>query len=100
MKKTDLPVSQYKMLMDKFNDMNFEKPQIKIEQKGEYAISTSPVIVWRVCLDINGESTFNDNCFDLLPDIPYYVKLNIGEKVSVQQTGNDLMLKLKKYNNN
>ncbi|MHB9056865.1 MAG: glycoside hydrolase family 2 protein [Paludibacteraceae bacterium] len=91
----NLPVSQYKMLMAKFKDIVFEKPQISIEQKNGYAILTSPVFVWGVCLDINGESSIKDNCFDLLPGIPYYVKLNKGEKVSVKQTGSDLILGLK-----
>jgi beta-mannosidase len=91
----DIPVSQHRMLMAKFKDMQLEKPKISIQQKGDYAILSSPVFVWGVCLDIDGESPVNDNCFDLFPGIPYYVKLNKGEKVSVQQTGNDLMLKLK-----
>lgn len=92
LKNNDVPVSQYKMLMEKFKDMKLEKPQITIEQKGDYAILTSPVFVWGVCIDIDGEALVNDNCFDLLPGIPYYVKLHKGEAVSVKQTGNDLIL--------
>ena len=95
LKNNDIPVSQYKLLMDKFKEIKLDKPQISISQKGGYAILISPVFVWGVCLDADGESSVNDNCFDLLPGIPYYVKLNQGEKVSVKQTGNDLMLKLK-----
>ena len=92
----DIPISQHKMLMDKFKDIKLEKPKISIEQKGDYAILSSPVFVWGVCLDIDGEASVKDNCFDLFPGIPYYVKLNTKEeKVSVKQTGNDLMLKLR-----
>ena len=57
-------------------------------------ILISPVFVWGVCIDIDGEALVNDNCFDLFPRIPYYVKLHKGETVSVKQTGSDLMLKL------
>lgn len=89
-----IPVSQYKMMKEKFMNMVLEKPQISIEQKDGYAILSSPVFVWGVCIDIDGEASVKDNCFDLLPGIPYYVKLNQGEKVSVKQTGSDLMLKL------
>jgi beta-mannosidase len=89
-----IPVSQYKMMKEKFMNMVLEKQQINIEQKNGYAILSSPVFVWGVCLDIDGEASVKDNCFDLLPGIPYYVKLNQGEKVSVKQTGSDLMLKL------
>jgi hypothetical protein len=91
---SDIPVSQYKMLMEKFKDIKFEKPEFNIEQKGDYAIISSPVFVWGVCLDIDGESPVNDNCFDLFPGIPYYVKLNEGEKLSVRKTGSELILSL------
>jgi len=95
LRNNDIPVSQYKMLMEKFKDMKLEKPQISISQKEDYAILTSPVFVWGVCIDIDGEASVQDNCFDLLPGIPYYVKLNKGEIISVKQTGSDMMLKNK-----
>jgi hypothetical protein len=49
---------------------------------------TSPVFVWGACIDIDGEDPVKDNCFDLITGIPYYVKLNNGEKISVKRTGN------------
>jgi beta-mannosidase len=94
LKNGEIPVSQYKMLMEKFKNVKLEKPQISIQQKGNYVVLTSPVFVWGVCIDIDGEASVKDNCFDLLPGIPYYLKVEKGEKVSVKQTGNDLMLKL------
>lgn len=96
LKKNDIPVSQYKMLMEKFKNLKLEEPNISLQQKGEYAVLTSPVFVWGVCLDIDGEDSIKDNCFDLIPGVPYYVKLYKGEKVSVKQTGNDLLLKTNK----
>lgn len=98
LKKNNVTVSQYKLLMSRFKDMKFEKPQISIIHKGEYAILTSPVFVWGVCLDVDGDSSVTDNCFDLFPGIPYYVKMKNGEKITVKQTGNDLMLKISGMN--
>jgi len=95
LKNNDIPVSQHKMLKEKFQDISLDKPKINILHNGDYATLTSPVFVWGVCIDIDGEASVTDNCFDLLPGIPYYVRLNKGEKVSVKQTGSDLILKLK-----
>jgi hypothetical protein len=92
LKSNDIPISQYKMLMKKFRDLKLEKPQISIQYKDEYAVLNSSVFVWGACIDLDGDSSVKDNCFDLLPSIPYYVKINKGEKISVKQTGNDLML--------
>ena len=94
LKNNDIPVSQYKMLMNKFRDIKLGKPQISIQYKDEYAVLNSSVFVWGACIDLDGDLPVKDNCFDLLPGIPYYVKINKGEKISVKQTGNDLMLKL------
>jgi len=99
LKQNDMPISQYKMFKDKFKDVKFEKSQISIKQNADYAILSSPVYVWGVCLDFDGDATVTDNCFDLFPGIPYYVKLKQGEKISVKQTGSDLMLKRRVKNN-
>jgi hypothetical protein len=47
--------------------------------------------VWGVCLDIDGESDIKDNCFDLLPGIPYSLNTGKGGKAEVKMTGNDMM---------
>lgn len=96
LKKNDIPISQYKMLMERYKNIKLRKPEINIKYKDNYAILTSPFFVWGVCIDIDGEASVKDNCFDLLPGIPYYMKIEKGEIVSVKQTGNDLMLKLQK----
>jgi hypothetical protein len=49
--------------------------------------------VWGVCLDVDGESRVSDNCFDLIPGVPYSVAVGKGEKIKVYRTGNELMLK-------
>ncbi len=93
LKKNDVTVSQHKLLINKFKDIAFVKPEITIQQNGKTAILTSPVFVWGVCIDIDGEADYSDNCFDLFPGIPYTVELKNGEKIAVKTTGNDILLK-------
>ena len=33
---------------------------------------------WGVCLDVDGEAALADNCFDLLPGIPYVMPWGAG----------------------
>ncbi len=32
---------------------------------------TSDAFAWGVCLDVDGEKRLADNCFDLIPGLPY-----------------------------
>jgi len=91
LKDKETIISQHRLFLARFKDLVLLKPQVSIIQSGDKAIITSSVYVWGLCLDINGESDITDNCFDLLPGIPYAVKLGKGEKVEVKMTGNDLM---------
>jgi beta-mannosidase len=93
LKNNEITMSQHKLFINKFKDIILAKPEITIQQKGDIAILSSPVFVWGACIDIDGESNCTDNCFDLIPGIPYTVKLGKGEKISIKTTGNDLMLK-------
>ena len=91
LKDKETVISQHRLFLAKFKDLVLQKPQVSIKQSGDKAIITSPVYVWGLCLDIDGESDISDNCFDLLPSIPYIVNLRKGEKVDVKMTGNDLI---------
>ena len=91
LKEHDTIISQYRLFLARFKDLALLKPQVSIRQSGDKAIITSTVYVWGLCLDINGESDIADNCFDLLPGIPYTVNIRNGEKVQIMMTGNDLM---------
>ena len=91
LKENDTIISQYRLFLARFKDLALLKPQVSIRQSGDKAIITSTVYVWGLCLDINGESDISDNCFDLLPGIPYTVNIRNGEKVQIMMTGNDLM---------
>jgi len=91
LKDKETIISQHRLFLARFKDLILLKPQVSIKQSGDIAIITSPVYVWGLCLDIDGESDISDNCFDLLPGIPYKVKLGKEEKAEIKMTGNDLM---------
>jgi len=93
--KKNVTVSQHRLFLSKFKDISLLKPEIKIDWEGNLAIISSPVYVWGLCLDIDGESNISDNCFDLLPGIPYTIKIINKDDISVKMTGNDLMINLK-----
>jgi len=91
LKDNETIISQHRLFLARFKDLALQKPQLSIKQSGDKTIITSPVYVWGVCLDIDGESDISDNCFDLLPGIPYMVNRTKTEKIEVKMTGNDLM---------
>lgn len=91
LKDSERVISQHRLFRTRFKDLALQKPQVSIKYDGDKATITSPVYVWGLCLDIDGESDIDDNCFDLLPGIPYTVNLKKGEKIEVKMTGNDIM---------
>lgn len=94
--KENVNVSQHRLFLSRFKDLSYQKPEVNIDLEGDLAIISSPVYVWGVCLDIDGESNISDNCFDLLPGVPYTIKITDKSKIQVKMTGNDLMLNLLK----
>jgi beta-mannosidase len=64
-------VAQHRLFRARFGDLRFATPEITIEVADGKATFTSPVFVWGVCLDPDGEAPYGDDCFDLLPGIPY-----------------------------
>lgn len=91
LKENDKIVSQHRLFLVKFKDLILPQPQIAVKQSKDKVIITSPVYVWGLCLDINGESDIPDNCFDILPGIPYLIDGYNLKKVEVKMTGNDLV---------
>ena len=97
LKDQETIISQHRLFLERFKDLALSKPKISIKKNGNKVILTSPVYVWGVCLDINGESDVSDNCFDLIPGIPYIINTGKDKKFKIDMTGNDLMLN---YTNN
>ena len=95
LEKDNANIAQHRLFLSRFKDITFLKPEINIDIKGDYAILSSPVFVWGVTLDIDGESDISDNCFDLIPGVPYSVKTKGDKNISVKTTGNELMISLK-----
>ena len=65
--------AQYRRFNELFKHLQFAPAQIILQRQGDEVTFNSPVFVWSVCLDITGEADIADNCFDLLPDVPYTV---------------------------
>ncbi len=91
LKREKTIVAQNRLFLARFKELELSKPQISIKYSDDKAIITAPAYVWGLCLDIDGESNIADNCFDLLPGIPYVIDIEKGKKVEVKRTGNDLM---------
>jgi hypothetical protein len=64
-------VSQHRLFIERFKDLRFVEPKIELSVKDEVLTLSSKAFGWGVCLDVNGEAPLADNCFDLLPGIPY-----------------------------
>jgi beta-mannosidase len=85
-------VAQYRLFTERFKNMNFLKPVIKITRSKDLVTFISDVYVWGACIDTNGERKLSDNCFDLLPGIPYTIPWRDKENPRILFTGNDIFL--------
>jgi beta-mannosidase len=65
------PVAQHRLFLARFRDLAFVTPEIHMSMEGETLTLTSDAFAWGVCLDVEGERPLADNCFDLIPGIPY-----------------------------
>ncbi len=66
-------VAQNRMFVAPFKDLRWSKPNISMERRENSIVFSSPVFVWGVCIDLDGEATLPDNAFDLLPGIAYEI---------------------------
>jgi beta-mannosidase len=64
--------AQHRLFVERFRDLELAaEPRIHLDlDKGRLTLSCD-VFAWGVCLDVDGEAPVPDNCFDLLPGIPY-----------------------------
>lgn len=63
--------AQHRLFLERFKDLAFAPPELELSLSAEVLTVRSPVFVWGVCLDVDGDLPLADNCFDLLPGIPY-----------------------------
>lgn len=68
-----ITVAQNRLFISRFKDLKWAAPDIRVEQQDEWAVFSSPVFVWGVTLDVDGEEDLMDDVFDLLPGIEYRI---------------------------
>jgi len=83
--------AQNRIFAARYKDIEWSEPQISILRKKERAVFASPVFVWGVCLDIDGEAPLADDVFDLLPGMEYEIPWPTGKPLpEVQRCGSPL----------
>jgi beta-mannosidase len=90
LEKDGKQVAQYRLFTERFKDMSFSKPVVKITRGKGTVTLESDVFVWGACIDVDGEKEVPDNCFDLLPGIPYTIPWTDKEMPKIEFTGNGL----------
>lgn len=81
-------LAQHRLFVERFKDLELVAPAISITLEGGVATFVAEAFAWGVCLDLEGESAVADNCFDLLPGIPYPVSWEGEAEPVVLRTGN------------
>ncbi len=85
--------AQHRLLLARFKDLVWNLPQVRISREGEKTVYTSEVFVWGATIDTLGEAEVPDNCFDLIPGIPYTIPWGGKESPpGIQRTGNDILI--------
>jgi beta-mannosidase len=92
--KDGAQIAQHRLFLERFKDLELAEPSISIEHVGDTVKFTSDAFAWRVCLDVEGEMELSDNCFDLIPGVPYTIRWSaeLGEP-KVVTLGNRFVLK-------
>ena len=66
-------ISRNRMFMPRLGELKWHKPDVKISRAGKWAVFSSAVFVWGVCLDLDGEKYLPDNNFDVWPGMKYQI---------------------------
>ncbi len=80
--------AQYRLFVERFKDLVLASPEITVTVETGVATFRSDTFAWGVCLDLDGEAPLVDNCFDLLPGLPYPVPWAGPEAPVVLRVGN------------
>jgi beta-mannosidase len=64
-------VAQHRLFVERFKDLQFAEPKVRLDRKDGLLTLACDQFVWGACLDVDGELPIADNCFDLLPGVPY-----------------------------
>lgn len=86
-------LAQDRLLLARFHALAMPPPVIRSSTGANETRFEADHFVWRVCLDPEGELDLADDCFDLLPGVPYTVPHVNGQPLpSIARTGSDLLL--------
>ncbi len=83
-------IAQHRLFIKRFKDLQFSGPVIRIVKERGSVTFISDKFIWGACIDTDGEKNIPDNCFDILPGIPYTIPWSEKERPKVIFTGNDL----------
>ena len=83
-------IAQHRLFLTRFKELAFADPHITLALADGVLTLSSTTFAWGVCLDVDGELPLADNCFDLLPGIPYRMPwpAELGEPV-VRRVGSE-----------
>lgn len=90
--KDGQPCAQHRLFLARFKDLAFVHPQIAMRVEDGRLTLIADAFAWGVCLDVDGETPFADNCFDLVPGIAYSLpwSADLGEP-KIIRLGNEVV---------
>jgi len=81
-------LARHRLILPRFRELRWLEPKWRVDLEDGHAVFRSPVFVWGVCLDLQGEMKYPDNFFDLYPGVPYVLPWKHSEPPRVLGTGN------------
>lgn len=90
LEKDGQQLATYRLFNRKFYELPFTPAKVKVDVQQGRARFISDNFTWGVCIDIDGEASVPDNCFDLIPGIPYSIPWTGKDPPKVIFTGNSL----------
>lgn len=74
-------IAQHRLFLERFRDLRLSPVQVRAVARGADLELSADAFAWGVSLDADDGRPLADNCFDLLPGIPYLVPGAAGEQV-------------------
>jgi beta-mannosidase len=64
-------VAQHRLFVRRFHELEFAPADVRLSRCDDVLTLSCDTFAWGICLDLDGERPLTDNCFDLLPALPY-----------------------------
>jgi len=88
----DGSIRRDRLFLETFANLRLRRPRISVSVSGGKATFLSDAFAWAVCLDVEGEADLEDNCFDLLPGVPYSIAWPNDEPPKVVWCGSEALM--------